>query len=132
MAEVRDTGPGIRRGRSLVVDDDHQVALAVARALRREHDVTVVTEGRIALEQTAGGDTFDVIFCDVMMPAVSGMDGYESLAVSNPEQAQRMVFMSGGAFSERSTEFLENTANVHFAKPFAIESLRSIARDCVR
>ncbi len=121
-----------RRGRILVIDDEQHVALAVARVLRGQHDVTVMTDARVALAQIAAGAFFDVIFCDLMMPSVSGMDVYESLAAANPDQAMRMVFMSGGTFSERSTEFLENTANVHIAKPFAVESLRAIARDYVQ
>ena len=124
--------PTLRRGRVLVIDDEPQVALAMARVLRGQHDVTVLSDGHEALARIAAGDTYDVIFCDLMMPALSGVDLYESLAIANPEQAKRVVFMTGGAFSARSREFLESTANVHLAKPCSLESLRSITNDYVK
>ena len=67
-----------------------------------------------------------------MMPTISGIDFYESLVVASPEQAKRVVFMTGGAFSARSREFLESTANVHLAKPFSPDSVRSITSDYVK
>jgi two-component system cell cycle sensor histidine kinase/response regulator CckA len=133
--EEAPTAPGdvasARRGRILVVDDEVAVARSLERILRKDHDVTVVNDGKEALAKIAA-ETYDVIFCDLMMPEISGMDVYASVATANPDQAARMVFMSGGTVTPRSEEFLESTTNVHISKPFLAAAVRTIANDYVR
>jgi PAS domain S-box-containing protein len=120
------------RGKVLIVDDEPGVAMAMARMLRKAHDVTVVAEGLEALRRIADGEVYDVIFCDLMMPNHTGMDVYEALAVANPEQARRMVFMTGGTFTERSRTFLDSSPNVHITKPFGVEAVLAIVHDHVK
>jgi nitrogen-specific signal transduction histidine kinase/CheY-like chemotaxis protein len=117
-----------QRGRVLVVDDEVAVGAALSRVLQREHTVVVETDAREALARLAKED-FDVIFCDLMMPAMSGVEFYETLARSNPAAARRVVFMTGGAFTARSRSFLASVANVSIAKPFDVETLRVVIRD---
>ena len=128
----RTSAPPLRRGRVLVVDDDVGVASSVARVLGGAHDVVVETEARSALVRLTAGERFDVIFCDLMMPNMTGMDLYDAVAALDPEVARRMVFMTGGAFSARATEFIDSVANLTTGKPFSPERLRSIANDHVR
>jgi CheY-like chemotaxis protein len=117
-----------RRGRVLVVDDEVAVGTAMGRVLQREHTVVIEADAREALARLAHED-FDVIFCDLMMPAMSGVEFYETLARSNPAAARRVVFMTGGAFTARSTNFLESVANVSIAKPFDVGTLKAVIRD---
>jgi PAS domain S-box-containing protein len=117
-----------RRGRVLVVDDDVAVGAAMGRVLQREHAVVIEADAREALARLANED-FDVIFCDLMMPAMSGVEFYETLARSHPAAARRVVFMTGGAFTARSTKFLESVANASIAKPFDVGTLKAVIRD---
>jgi two-component system cell cycle sensor histidine kinase/response regulator CckA len=117
-----------QRGRILVVDDEVAVGAALGRVLRREHTVVVEADAREALARLAKED-FDVIFCDLMMPGMSGVEFYETLARSNAAAARRVVFMTGGAFTARSKTFLESVANVSIAKPFDVVTLKAVIRD---
>ena len=54
---------------------------------------------RQAIELIDHGERFDVILSDLMMPEMTGMDFHAALLRSAPDQAGKMVFMSGGAFS---------------------------------
>jgi CheY-like chemotaxis protein len=117
-----------RRGRVLVVDDEVAVGAAMGRVLQREHTVVIEADAREALARLAN-EEFDVIFCDLMMPAMSGIEFYETLARSHPVAARRVVFMTGGAFTARSTNFLESVANVSIAKPFDVVTLKAVIRD---
>jgi len=117
-----------KRGRVLIVDDEVALGTALSRVLRREHTVVVEVSARDALARL-GKEDFDVIFCDLMMPGMSGVEFYETLARSNPAAARRVVFMTGGAFTTRSRSFLASVANVSIAKPFDMESLRVVIRD---
>jgi signal transduction histidine kinase len=116
-----------RRGRVLVVDDEIAIGKALRRILDPEHDVTIESDARAALDRLAH-ETYDVVFCDLMMPNMSGMDFFDELTARAPETARRIVFLTGGAFSPRSEEFLRRSTNVCLTKPFTRESVSSAVR----
>src|SRR6185312_8669420 len=64
------------RARVLVVDDEVAIGNTLRDLLSIDHDVVAVASGEAALELIAR-DSFDVVFCDLMMPRVSGIDIYE-------------------------------------------------------
>jgi PAS domain S-box-containing protein len=113
------------RARILVVDDEPDVGEALELALEPEHEVLSVQEGRGALARLAAGDRFDLIFCDLMMPGMSGMDLFGEISRLVPEQAERMVFITAGAFTPWSREFLCKVPNPCLEKPFRLESLQA-------
>ena len=63
-----------------------------------------------------------------MMPIMSGMELFEAVGRIDPRQAGRMIFMTGGAFTERARAFLERVPNPRLDKPFEIQNLRVIVR----
>lgn len=117
---------GTIRGRVLVVDDEPMVLSSFRRILAREHDVTTASSAEEALAILEGGATFDVILCDLMMPGVSGMDLHERLRARAPDQAERMIFMTGGAFTARAREFLDQVRNQWFEKPFDVRKVMDL------
>jgi signal transduction histidine kinase len=121
-----------RRGRILVVDDEPMLGRAVRRMLSSEHDVLAVTSAREAIERVSAGERFDVILCDLMMPEVTGMDLYEEIVRLAPEQATRLVFMTGGAFTNRAREFLDQARNPRVEKPIDGGSLRALVHSMLR
>ncbi|HVP31781.1 MAG TPA: ATP-binding protein, partial [Myxococcota bacterium] len=136
LADAGTTRPpagdaGARRGRILVIDDEATVANAVERMLRRDHDVSIETDGRAAVERFARGERYDAVFCDLMMPEMSGMQVYDAIRKHDAAQAQRMVFMTGGSFAPSAREFLDRVGNLVLAKPFSIEEIRAAARELV-
>jgi signal transduction histidine kinase/ActR/RegA family two-component response regulator len=124
VAPATHSGTPSRRARILVIDDEAPVASAMRRALR-EHEVVVCRGGPEALQKLAGGERFDVLFCDLMMPEMSGMELYEELAARYPEQAARVVFVTGGAFTPGAQAFLNKVKNPRLDKPFETEDLRA-------
>jgi CheY-like chemotaxis protein len=123
--------PGTRRGRVLVIDDEPLVGLVLRRSLGREHDVTLTSGAHEAFALLRKGDQFDAIFCDLMMPDVTGMDFHEQLERELPEQAQKVVFLTGGSFTSRAREFLDQTAQPVVEKPFDGKALRALVREFV-
>jgi len=120
----------LRRPRILVIDDEIAIGNAIRRILSKENDVTLESDARAAL-QRLGTETYDIVFCDLMMPHMSGMDFFEELSKRAPDLAGRVVFVTGGALSPRSEEFLRATANVCLAKPFSQATLTSVIRKMV-
>ncbi len=121
-----------RRGRILVVDDEAIVGRAVARILAIEHEVTVETSGRQAMERIAGGQPFDVILCDLQMPEITGMDLHAEICRSRPELAGSIIFMTGGAFTPRARAFLDQIHGVCIEKPFDVAALKDVVNGHLR
>lgn len=113
-------------GRVLIIDDEPAVALTISRILR-EHEITTVADGRQAVAMIAAGTSYDLIFCDLMMPCISGIEVYQSILATSPAQASKIVFMTGGAFTAASKAFLEEPSRVHVTKPFLPTTIRAIA-----
>jgi signal transduction histidine kinase len=121
-----------RRGKILVVDDEAALGTALRRALSTEHDVMAVTSAQEAILKVADGERFDVIFCDLMMPEVTGMDLHATLTRLAPDQAEKVVFMTGGAFTSRAQEFFDQVINLRVEKPFDIANLRALVHGLLR
>jgi PAS domain S-box-containing protein len=122
----------VRRGRVLVVDDEVIVGTAIGRLLESEHDIEFLTTAAAALDRIHGGDRFDVILCDVMMPVKGGLELYEELRREVPEQARRVIFLTGGAFTPRARRFLDGIVNARLEKPFEKQTLRALVNERVR
>ena len=117
-----------RIARLLVVDDETALAMALKKVLEPDHEVTAVTEGRAALDILLGGDRFDVVLCDVLMPGVSGIDLYRELERERPDIAQRIIFMSGASSMPRVVEFFGAISNERIDKPVDLAHLRALIR----
>jgi two-component system cell cycle sensor histidine kinase/response regulator CckA len=129
-AEVASTAtaphaPAPRRARVLAVDDEPHVLRSIQRALAA-HEVVVADCGREALTRLADDTRFDVILCDLMMGDMTGMDLHRHLASLSTELAARVVFMTGGVFTDGAREFLAGVPNTCIEKPFDMAALRAM------
>lgn len=111
------------RARVLVVDDDPGVGNALRVMLEEEHSVTCVGSARAALELLGGGEPFDVVFCDLMMPDIGGEALFELLRRELPGLERKLVFMTGGAFTPQAISFLARVPNPRIEKPFDLKAL---------
>jgi mannose-6-phosphate isomerase-like protein (cupin superfamily) len=91
--------PPVRRGKVLVIDDEEALATAIKRYLSTDHEVTAVYSASAALDLFESGARYDVILCDLMMPQITGMELHTEVARIDPSQANRFVFLTGGAFT---------------------------------
>jgi signal transduction histidine kinase len=122
-AEPRPSGV---RARVMVVDDEVLLGRALGRGLSPHHDVTIVSKGREAVARIEGGERFDVVFLDVMIPDMSGVNVYRRLQQISEEQAARVVFLTGGTFSGEAGEFLDGVSNLRLDKPVKTAKLLEI------
>lgn len=120
-----------RRGRVLVIDDEESLGHAIRRYLAQEHDVEAVTSARVALDLLSGGARYDVILCDLMMPQITGMELHESVTRLDAAQAAKIVFVTGGAFTESARTFFETTPNPRIEKPFDLKALRHLVNELI-
>jgi signal transduction histidine kinase len=118
-------GPSAR-ARVLVIDDEEMICTTLQRVLSPMHAVETTTSAEGALASLVGGATYDVILCDLMMPTLSGMDLFEELEKVRPEQARRIVFLSGGTFTARAQSFAARMPDRFIDKPFDVDKLLSV------
>ena len=119
------------RQRILVIDDEVLIGRVIRTALKRDHDVSVVQRAAAALTLLERGERFDLILCDVVMPDLSGPKFYATVATRWPELLGRLIFMTGGAFTPRTFEFMEHAPTQVLSKPFTIDRLSSLVREFV-
>ncbi|MBI5067135.1 MAG: response regulator [Deltaproteobacteria bacterium] len=119
--------------RVLVVDDEPLVGRAVRRVLADRSEVMSVTSAREALALLAdGGQAFDVIFCDLMMPDMTGPEFRTALATTRPDLVRNLVFITGGAFTPEMEQFLAQSGCKQLLKPFDVAVLRSVVEEAAR
>ncbi|WP_437601591.1 hybrid sensor histidine kinase/response regulator [Sorangium sp. So ce590] len=119
------------RQRVLIIDDEPMLTRAIAGTLEPRHETTATASARDALTRIRAGERYDAILCDLMMPDMTGMDFYASLAEHAPEQQRRVVFLTGGAFTERSKAFLQQVNARLLLKPFDAATLLSLVDEVV-
>jgi CheY-like chemotaxis protein len=124
MTDVTSRGP-----RLLVVDDEALICEVIQMMLEEKHDVVLATSGAEARALLERDRRFDTIFCDLMMPVVSGMDLHGWLVEHDAGLAGRMVFMTGGAYTPQARQFLEQRAMRHIGKPLDWQALEGAIRD---
>ncbi len=120
--------PDMSRRRLLVIDDEPALVLTLRCLLEQDHDVVTVTDGREALRRLVEDEPFHLVLCDLAMPGLDGPDLYDRVRERRPELAERFVFMTGGAFTEKITRFVERAARPCLQKPFPIAEIESLLR----
>ncbi|WP_224363040.1 response regulator [Hyalangium versicolor] len=110
----------------MVLDDEAAVGKALRRLLSSRHQVTTFDRAQDALALITSGRRFDAILCDLMMPEMSGAQFHHELEQLAPEQARRVIFMTGGAFTEETRAFLSTARNPCMDKPLDIQRLFSM------
>jgi PAS domain S-box-containing protein len=113
------------RRRILVIDDEPLIVATVKRVLGGVHDVVGVTDPQAGVDRVLADPTFDVVLCDLMMPGLTGMDVFARVARERPGIEQRFIFVSGGAFTRQTREFLQKVPNARLMKPFTADELVS-------
>ncbi|HEU0036198.1 MAG TPA: PAS domain S-box protein [Kofleriaceae bacterium] len=122
-AQTAQPTPAARaRLRVLVVDDEPVLLRTLGDELGQDHEVTCVASGAEAIAHIRDAE-FDVVLCDVMMPAVSGIDVLQAVRRDRPELEPRIIFMTGGAFTPTARSFLASVSNAKLEKPFTYEEL---------
>jgi len=112
-------GP-ITRARVLLVDDEAAVGRSIHALLAPDIEVVALTRVDDAIERILGGEQYDAILCDLVMPGTGGVELYRQLAHAAPAAARRIVFMTGGSAGPQPA-----VDRPILAKPFTERQLRA-------
>jgi signal transduction histidine kinase/CheY-like chemotaxis protein len=121
---VRPVAQVRQEGRVLVIDDDRMVSEAVELMLAEEHAVVLAPGAAEALSMIRGGQDFDAIVCDLMMPGMNGIELFQELEKERPGLSERMLFATGGAFTRSAQSFVQRMGERVVSKPLRSDELR--------
>lgn len=110
----------------LVIDDDPSQAALITKVLKGEpYAFTVCNDAESALVLLNGAHGFDLIFCDFMLPGISGLQTVEYIRRSPSGKSTPIIMMSahGGGY-EVGDRAKGAGANAFMAKPFTASELR--------
>ena len=107
----------------MVVDDQVVMLRLLARALS-QYDLSQFSDPGEALARVRKGERFDAIVCDVYMPGMTGPAFQEQLRKIDPEQARRMLFLTGALLGSEMADFLQFNLGRVLHKPIDLEALR--------
>jgi CheY-like chemotaxis protein len=115
----------VPRRRVLVVDDEPIIRELIGFMLEPEFEVIMLESGCAALERVRSDVHFDVVLSDLMMPELSGMELFQALDRERPDVARRMIFMTGGTFTDAMGNFLSELGATPLLKPFNRDDVHS-------
>lgn len=107
--------------RVLVVDDERSIRNAFSEILTDEgYEVETADCGTAALELVAK-DKFDVIFCDIKMPGMDGIEVLEKLVGMGLDSA--IIMVSGHGDLDTAVDCIKKGAFDYIQKPFDINRI---------
>ena len=112
-------------GKLLLIDDQPSFVRGLTRLLHRDgYTVETAANGQEALAQLPAHH-YDVIVCDLHMPALDGRAFYALLQRQFPSLCQRVIFVTGDTLGADSTAFLLQCGQPYLYKPCTAADIRS-------
>ena len=118
--------------RILVVDDEVELAEAVARGLRREgYAVDVANDGPEALSK-ALINGYDLVCLDITMPGTDGREVCRTIRAASLEAQPRVLMLTARDSLDDRVAGLDDGADDYLVKPFAFPELLARVRSLLR
>jgi two-component system nitrogen regulation response regulator NtrX len=113
----------------LVIDDERSIRSTLKDILEYEkYEVTEAEDGLKGLE-LAQKDTFDMIFCDIKMPKMDGIEVLQKIMEFNDEIP--VVMISGHGNIDTAVECIKKGAFDYIAKPIDLNRLLITVRNAL-
>ena len=115
------------QGLHILVAEDNDINWEIISALLAMFGITTdrAENGRVCVDmmQAAEKDSYELIFMDVQMPEMNGLDATRAIRNSDDPWVSSIpiIAMTADAFSENVTECLNAGMNGHIAKPVDIK-----------
>jgi DNA-binding response OmpR family regulator len=119
--------------RILVVDDEEDLASAVAAALRKQgYAVDVATDGQSALDRLAVND-YDLVTLDLNLPDIDGREVCRLIRTGERfDPSTRVIMLTGRDSVDDRVGGLDDGADDYLVKPFALRELSARVRTLLR
>ncbi len=108
----------------LVVDDEPHIGRIIQLKLESgPYEVSLVSDGRAALERIRGEEPIDAILLDIMMPHVSGLDVLAEVRKLPHRRETPVIILTAKGQDADRTRAIDLGATDFFTKPFSPKKL---------
>lgn len=125
LGEIEGPEDVLSPGTALIVEDDPDVAQALADLLRRDGYSVDWASGQNSLARLRETD-HDVVICDLKMPANDGPAFMAWLARVRPDLVERIGFVTGDVAGQAAYDYLLACGRPFTEKPFTRTSIRRL------
>jgi CheY-like chemotaxis protein len=81
------------------------------------HEILCASGGGDALAQLEAGEAVDVVFCDLKMPEIDGVQVHRAISEHHPDLCRRFVFLTGGVTDEATRNYVQSSGALILSKP---------------
>ncbi len=110
----------------LIVEDEPAIRDVLTRTLSAKgYQVQAVSDGKAGLDKLAK-NAYDLIFTDLKMPGMSGIELYEAIKKKHPNSAKKVIFITGDVMTANTRDFLASTERPYLVKPFESKDVTGV------
>jgi len=111
----------------LVIDDEESICMLLQDVLTRfGHSVQTRQDGAVGLE-LAREQSFDLVFLDIRMPGMGGLEVLKQLRQTHPNAT--FVMITGFAKDDIIDEALQSGASACLCKPFSLSQVTKLLEE---
>lgn len=115
----------------LVIDDDAEIRYSLSRVLSsRNYTVTEAASGEEGIAMVKKGPVPDLVFLDVRMSGMTGIEALQHIRSVNPKQL--VVLMTAFGTAQTAIEAMKYGAFDYVMKPFDPEKVLSLAQNALK
>jgi CheY-like chemotaxis protein len=111
----------------LVGEDDKTNGLVISSMLKKlGHECTIVEDGQAVVDE-ARHHVFDLIFMDVEMPVINGMQATQAIRhLASPSSSTPIVALTAHVLAGQREMFLQSGMNDYLSKPLHLDTLKAM------
>jgi len=129
IALIEEVRQAKRGALVLVVDDHPETCITLKNILIKKHyEVGIALSGEEAITMVRE-NAYDVIFIDMKLPTINGLETYLTIKETNPEAVVIMMTAYRQEMGELVEEALNNSAYACLYKPFDMEEVLGLVNE---
>jgi len=113
----------------LVVDDELSVRESTRIILKDSYSVIPLDSGEAAIEYLSNHDDVDLVFLDILMPGMSGLEVLKTIKARDP--SPEVVMVTATRTVKNAVEAMKYGAFEYITKPFDVEEIKLIAERAI-
>jgi two-component system nitrogen regulation response regulator GlnG len=115
----------------LIIDDDAEIRYSLSRVLgSRHYVVSEAASGEEGVARVRKGPAPDLIFMDIRMGGMSGIEALQHIRSANPRQL--VVLMTAFGTAQTAIEAMKYGAFDYIMKPFAADRVLALAENALK
>jgi signal transduction histidine kinase/CheY-like chemotaxis protein/Tfp pilus assembly protein PilF len=118
----------------LLIAEDNELNLDLMRITLNKmgYNPDTAINGQEVLDKMEAGSTYDLIFMDVQMPVMNGIEATKAIHEKYGDKAPVVIASTADAMGNSRENYLSAGMNDYISKPFKVEDLKNIIKKWVK